>query len=71
MSTPVKYRTDQELIDFLRAELRFAAAVMDDIGRPNTASRLAKAAETKVIRVCGVGVCELDEGHEGGHDSRW
>lgn len=45
-----------DLLSHLRAELRFAAAVMDDVGRPNTAKRLREAAE-KAAEPCGHSGC--------------
>lgn len=49
------YRTDKELIEFLRKELRYAAAHFDDIGRPNTAKRCLTAAETQVTPSVDIG----------------
>jgi hypothetical protein len=45
-----------DLLAHLRAELLFAAAVLDDIGRPNNAKRLREAA-AKAAEPCGQGGC--------------
>ena len=45
-----------DLLAYLRAELREAAAVMADLGRPVNAKRLREAAE-KVAEPCGHNGC--------------